>query len=119
MRVLLLAIVAALLPAVPAHASIVYVRGSAHTSVWIAGDDGSGARKLVSGGEEPRIAPDGSAVIYTAGANGSRPQLREIPAAGGASKLLLAPVRFGTLAWSPDSRYVAAQTGPLNGAQKL
>jgi Tol biopolymer transport system component len=28
-------------------------------------------------------------------------------------------VRFGTFAWSSDGRYVAAQTGPLNGAQKL
>src|SRR3954470_7514625 len=119
MRVLLLAIVAVLGSTAPAHASIVYARGIAHRSVWIANDDGSGARKLVSEGDEPHISPDGQAVIYTAGESGSRPQLREIPAAGGASKLLLAPVRFGTFAWSSDGRYVAAQTGPLNGAQKL
>lgn len=119
MRALPLAILAVLLPAAPAHASIVYARGGLHRSVWIANDDGSAARKLVAGGEEPRISPDGRAVVYTVEGDGNRPQLREIPAAGGASKLLLAPVRFGTLAWSPDSRYVAAQTGPLNGAQKL
>src|SRR4051812_36666777 len=119
MRALLLAIAAALVPAVPAHASIVYARGTAHRSVWIVNDDGSGARRLVSQGDTPHISPDGQAVVYTAGGSGSRPQLREIPAAGGASKLLLAPVRFGAFAWSPDGRYVAAQTGPLNGAQKL
>jgi Tol biopolymer transport system component len=33
--------------------------------------------------------------------------------------VLLAPVRFGAFAWSPDGRYVAAQAGPLNGAQTL
>jgi hypothetical protein len=119
MRVLLPAIVAVLLPTAPAQASIVYARGTAHRSVWIANDDGSGARKLVAEGDSPHISPDGQAVVYTAGESGSRPQLREIPAAGGASKLLLAPVRFGTFAWSSDGRYVAAQTGPLNGTQKL
>jgi Tol biopolymer transport system component len=97
----------------------VYARGGEHTSVWIAGDDGSGARKLVSDGQDPRISPDGTAVIYTIEGDAGHPQLREIPAAGGASKLLLAPVRFGVLAWSPDSRYIAAQAGPLDGTQKL
>jgi Tol biopolymer transport system component len=118
MRALLLAMLAVLLPAAPAHASIVYVRGAAHWSVWIANDDGSGARKLVAGGDEPRISPDGQAVVYTVEGDGSRPQLREIPAAGGASKPLLARERW-IFAWSPDSRYIAAQAGPLNGAQKL
>ena len=119
MRALLLAVAAALVPAAPASASIVYARGTAHRSVWIANDDGSGARKLVAEGDAPHISPDGQAVVYTAGESGSRPQLREIPAAGGASQRLLAPVRFGVFAWSSDGRYVAAQTGPLNGAQKL
>jgi hypothetical protein len=119
MRALLPAIAAVLIPTAPAQASTVYARGTAHRSVWIANDDGSGARKLVSQGDTPHISPDGQAVVYTARGSGSRPQLREIPAAGGASKLLLAPVRFGAFAWSSDGRYVAAQTGPLNGAQKL
>lgn len=119
MRALLPAIAAALISAAPAQASIVYARGTAQRSVWIANDDGSGARKLVSEGDAPRISPDGQTVLYTGGESGSRPQLREIPAAGGASKLLLAPVRFGTFAWSSDGRYVAAETGPLNGAQRL
>jgi Tol biopolymer transport system component len=119
MRALLPALAAVLIPAAPAHASIVYARGGFHRSVWIADDDGGGARRLVSDGESPRISPDGRTVVYTAGLSGDQPQLREIPAAGGTSKLLLSPVRFGVFAWSPDSRYVAAQTGPLNGAQKL
>jgi dipeptidyl aminopeptidase/acylaminoacyl peptidase len=119
MRALPLAIAAALTLTAPAQASIVYARGTAHRSVWIANDDGSGARKLVSEGDAPRISPDGQTVVYTANESGSRPQLREVPAAGGASKLLLVPVRYGTFAWSSDGRYVAAQTGPLDGAQKL
>src|ERR1700754_3299615 len=110
MRVLLVALVIAMLTAAPASASIVYARGTAHRSVWIAGDDGSGARKLVAEGDGPRISPDGQTVIYTAAESGNRPQLREIPAAGGASKLLLAPVRYGVFAWSADGRFVAAQT---------
>ena len=118
MRALLPAVLAVLLLAAPAHASIVYARGNANPSVWIAGDDGGGARRLAAG-DEPRISPDGRAVVYTVEGDGSRPQLREIPAAGGASKPLLAPVRWGTFAWSPDGRYVAAETGPLNGTQTL
>src|SRR6185312_15506946 len=109
-----LAFLAALLPAAPAHASIVFARGNANPSVWIANDDGSGARKLAAG-DEPRISPDGQAVVYTVEGDGSRPHLREIPAAGGASKPLLARERW-IFAWSPDSRYIAAQAGPLNGA---
>src|ERR1700749_4632563 len=109
MRVLLPAIAAALVSTAPAQASIVYARGTAHRSVWIADDDGSGAHKLVAEGDAPHLSPDGQAVGYTAGEAGSRPQLREVPAAGGASKLLLAPVRYGPFAWSSDGRYVAAQ----------
>jgi hypothetical protein len=43
-----------------------------------------------------------------------------VPAAGGARKVLLDPAwRSDTLAWSPDSRYVAAVTGPELGTQRL
>jgi hypothetical protein len=67
MRAVLLAIAAVLIPTASAQASIVYARGTAHRSVWIANDDGSGARKLVAAGDAPHISPDGLAVIYTAG----------------------------------------------------
>jgi Tol biopolymer transport system component len=45
--------------------------------------------------------------------------LCEIPAAGGAARVLARDVHFGSFAWSADGRYVAVQTGPLNGRQRL
>jgi Tol biopolymer transport system component len=118
MRVALLAVVAFLVAAAPARADVVYVRGLSKLSVYIAGDDGHGARRLITG-DQPRLAPDGTAVVFVANAAAGSPELREIPAAGGKSKLLLKPWRFGAFAWSPDGRYIAAQSGPLNGKQKL
>jgi Tol biopolymer transport system component len=118
MRAALIALAATLLLATPANAAIVFERGAAKPSVYIAGDDGTGARRLAAG-NAPHLSPDGTAVTYLANASGSRPELREIPAAGGASKLLLRPYRYGVFAWSPDGRYIAAQTGPLNGKQQL
>jgi Tol biopolymer transport system component len=114
-----LALLAALAFAATAHASLVYESATSAHAVYIADDDGANARKLVAGGSVPHLSADGQTVIYTAGSDGSNPQLREIPAAGGASRTLATRVRFGTFAWSPDGRYVAVETGPLNGRHQL
>jgi Tol biopolymer transport system component len=122
MRAALLALAVAfatLLLVTPARAAVVYERGASKPAIWIANDDGSGARRLVSSGLQPHLAPDGTAVVYIAHGDREATELREIPAAGGASKLLVKRIRYGAFAWSPDGRYIAAQSGPLNGRQKL
>jgi Tol biopolymer transport system component len=118
MRAALLALVFTLTATAPAHATLVFERGQATTSVWVANDDGSGAKRLVTG-SQPHVSRDGKTVVYVSGAGEESPQLREIPAAGGASRPLVRNLRFGAFAWSADGRYVAAQTGPLNGRQRL
>ena len=101
-----------------AHATLVYQKGVNKTAIYVAQDDGSGAKRLASGAL-PHVSRDGQTVAYVANINGDKPELREIPAAGGLPRVLLSPWRYGIFDWSPDSRYIAAQTGPLNGKQKL
>jgi Tol biopolymer transport system component len=108
----------ALIAAAPARATLVYTKGLQKPAVWVAADDGTGARRLVAG-NSARISPDGQAVVYVAGAGGDNPELRELPVAGGAPRVLLTHWIYGAFAWSADSRYIAAQAGPLNGAQRL
>jgi dipeptidyl aminopeptidase/acylaminoacyl peptidase len=114
----ILVLLAALFAAPPADAAIVYNRGLASRAVYIANDDGTGARRLTAG-ESPHLSPDGQAVIYVAGAATGEPELREIPAAGGESKLLLKPFQFGSFAWSDDGRYVAVESYRLNRKPSL
>jgi Tol biopolymer transport system component len=121
----ILAALAAAASATPAHASLVYVKnlGSIRyqPSVWIAGDDGSAPRRLASG-NAPRISPDGASVAYIS--NPTRPAyrsaLRIIPAAGGASRVLLSRANLVyDVHWSPDSRHLLAFAGPELGPYRL
>ncbi len=117
MRVLLV-LIAALIAAPPADAAVVYVRGTATRSVYIANDDGTGARRLTAG-ESPHLSPDGQAVIFVSGSSEAQPELREIPAAGGDSKALVKPFQFGSFAWSADGHYVAVESYRLNRTPNL
>jgi Tol biopolymer transport system component len=117
-RALLLAISTILSAPAAAHATLVYQKGVNNNAIYVAHDDGSGAKRLASGAL-PHVSPDGQTVAYVANINGDKPELREIPAAGGIARVLMSPWRYGVFAWSPDSRYIAAQTGPLNGKQRL
>ena len=58
---LLPALVLAALLAFPvaAQATLVYVKNPFHVTVFVANDDGSGARK-VGPGRSPRVSPDGT-----------------------------------------------------------
>jgi Tol biopolymer transport system component len=124
MRALVLA-VAMTLAAVPAaDATLVFNKGAdtSLATVWSANDDGSGAKRIARGGLNPRISPDGANVVFQTlyGAPGTRPQLVIVPAGGGARRVLLDPAWRGeTQAWSPDSRHLAAVTGPEVGTQRL
>lgn len=88
--------------AAPAAATLVFLRWHFPDSpLWVAHDDGSSARLLVSQAFDPRVSPDGRLIAYR-GAGG----VRVISAAGGRSRLLLRDAEL--LAWSPNSRMVAA-----------
>jgi Tol biopolymer transport system component len=117
MRVLLV-LLAALFAAPPANAAIVYSRGTANRSVYIANDDGTGARRLIAG-ESPHLSPDGQEVIFVANSSGAQPELREILAAGGDSKPVLKPYQFGSFAWSADGRYIVVESYRLNRTPNL
>jgi Tol biopolymer transport system component len=123
-RPLILGLIASLALAPAAHATLVFNKGAdtSRATVWVANDDGTAAKRLARGGLNPRVSPDGTKVVFETiyGAPGSRPQLVMVPAAGGPRKVLLDPVwHTETQAWSPDSRYIAAVTGPEIGTQRL
>ena len=70
-------------------------------------------------GELPRISPDGQLVAYETPYRGlTRPALRVIPVTGGA---VAAPAQSGLvqLAFSPDSRTIAAISGKEVGQKRL
>ena len=124
MRTAVLAFAIAVLAASPAGATLVFNKGAdtSKATVWSANDDGTAAKRIARGGLNPRISPDGANVVFETvyGAVGTRPQLVMVPAAGGARRVLLDPAwRSDTQAWSPDSRYLAAVTGPEIGTQRL
>jgi Tol biopolymer transport system component len=101
----------------------VYEKGTAGTkpSVWIARDDGTGARRL-GGGDLPHIAPDGATVLYQ-GVSRSRTsvgRMLAVSATGGTPRAVLVVWRDPfTFAWSPDAKTVATVTGPELGARRL
>lgn len=108
-----------LLAAAPAHATLAYVRGLSQgaPAVWVAGDDGSNARRL-AGGFAPRVSPDGAQVAYLSGRR--RVDLRVRGAAGGPSRLLARNVwNYDQLQWSPDGTRLSVVTGPELGPYRL
>jgi len=115
-----LAAVAALLALPPAAgATLAYQKGVVRTSVWVAGDDGTGAR-LLAPGRNPSISPDGRTVAFGNRFSTRRtPVLRVMPAAGGPARTVLRNWRYGPFAWSADSRWIATQAGPEVGRQRL
>ncbi len=105
-----------------AQATLAYVRNPLHPAVFVAGDDGSGAKKLVAG-ENPHVSPDGKivALLHQRKSLKSQPELILAPADGSAPPAALAkgwrlPEVF---AWSPDSKLVVAVLGPELGKQRL
>jgi hypothetical protein len=114
------AIVFALL-AVPAaaQATLAYVKGYLHRSVYVAADSGSGARKL-GPGSSPHVSPDGTSIAYLHEGSGNAQELKLAPAGGGASRTLLKDWREPFhLAFAPDSKTIAALRGPEIGKRKL
>jgi Tol biopolymer transport system component len=116
-----LAVLAACL-IVPAssQATLVFTRNPFNPTVYVANDNGSGARK-VGLGSNPRVSPDGQTVVFNRLGKGNQPaSLMVAPAAGGAPTKLMSnwqdPFVF---AWSSDSSTIAVLRGPEIGKQRL
>lgn len=120
-KLLLPVLVLAALLVLPAAASatLAYVKNPFRTAVFIADDDGSGARK-VAAGRSPHVAPSGEWVAYLHEGPKFAQELKLAPVSGGAGKTLMTNFRESSqLAWSPDSKTIAALRGPELGKRKL
>ena len=120
LKLLLPALVLAALLALPAAAgaTLAYVKAPFEGMVFVADDNGHGARAIELG-YSPRVSPDGNWVAYQhEGRKGQ--ELKLAPSSGGPGKALLAgfPEVF-EFAWSPDSTRIAAVVGPELGKRKL
>ena len=91
-----------------AQARLVYERGfrTSHPTVWIAHDNGTGAKRLVSG-SSPLISPNGRLVVYRSTSPSAEERLMLIAARGGTSRLLLSASLLLAVTWSPDSKRIA------------
>ncbi|HEU5063963.1 MAG TPA: hypothetical protein VFT79_12560 [Solirubrobacterales bacterium] len=104
---------------VAASATLSYVKDPFKTMIFVANDDGSGARK-VEKGHNPKVAPDGESVAYLFEGPKFAQELKVAPATGGPGKVLMTNFREASdLAWSPDSKTIAALRGPELGKRKL
>jgi Tol biopolymer transport system component len=121
LKLLLPALVLAVVLALPvaASATLSYVKNPFNAMVFVADDDGSGARKVETG-HNPHVAPSGLSVAYLhEGAKGAQ-ELRLAPATGGPGKTLMTNVREAFfVTWSPDSKTIAALRGPELGKRNL
>jgi dipeptidyl aminopeptidase/acylaminoacyl peptidase len=119
------AVASALWPlAAPARAAIAFEKNAAslRPSIWIAEDSGASPRQLVggTGGEQPLIAPDGSAVIFQSLPAHGNAALEIVPASGGASVVLAAQeASMNNTAWSPDSKTIATTLGLTPERERL
>jgi WD40-like Beta Propeller Repeat len=102
-----------------AGATLAYVKAPLNPAVYAAADNGSGAHRL-GPGTNPRVSPDGESVAYQREVPGGAQELKLSPAAGGASRTLMTDLRESFyLAFSPDSKTIAALRGPEIGKLKL
>jgi len=105
-------------PAV-ASATLAYVKNPLDATVFVADDDGSGARKVETG-HNPRVAPDGLSVAYLHEGPKFAQELKLAPATGGPGRTLMTNLREAFyVTWSPDSKTIAALRGPELGKRKL
>ena len=120
-KLLLPALVIAALLVLPAGASatLAYVKNPFNSTIFVAGDDGSGARKVESG-QNPKVAPNGLSVAYLHEGAKHAQELKIAPATGGPGKTVMANLREAFyIAWSPDSKTIAALRGPELGKRNL
>jgi hypothetical protein len=115
---LVLALVALLAIPAAANATLTYTKGNSKPKVYIAENNGSGA-KPIGAGRNSCISPDGETVIYERETKqGSEMRLYSV-AVKKSQRLLNPWTESFVFAWSPDSTKIAALTGSLNGPQTL
>jgi len=120
-KLLLPALVFAALLAFPAvaGATLAYVKNPFNATVFVANDDGSGAKKIDKG-HNPRVSPDGLWVAYLHEGPKNAQELKLAPATGGTGQTLMTNFREAfDLAWDPTSSRIAALRGPELGKRKL
>lgn len=120
-KLLLSALVLAALFALPASAgaTLGYVKNPFDATVFVANDDGSGARKVETG-HNPHVAPDGLSVAYLHEGPKGAQELKIAAATGGAGATLMTNLREAFyVTWSSDSKTIAALRGPELGRRKL
>jgi Tol biopolymer transport system component len=102
-----------------AGATLSYVKNPFNATVFVANDDGSGARKVETG-HNPHVAPSGLSVAYLHEGPKGAQELKLAPVTGGAGTTLVTNVREAFyVTWSPDSKTIAALRGPELGKRKL
>jgi Tol biopolymer transport system component len=111
---------AAALLALPAaaQATLTYTKNLLHPAVFVAADDGSGVHRVGSG-SDPRVSPDGQSVVYFHEGPGHAQEMKLAPAAGPSRTLMVGWQDTLNLAFSPDSKTIAALRGPELGKRKL
>jgi Tol biopolymer transport system component len=115
----LLALVAMLALPAAANATLSYTKGLQKPRIYVANDNGSGARQ-VGVGTNSRVSPDGEWVAYERASQSGTSELRLYQVAIHKSERLLNPwAESYVFAWSADSTKVAAVTGGTRGKRTL
>jgi Tol biopolymer transport system component len=102
------------------QATLVFTRNPENSTVFVANDNGSGARRIGLG-SNPRVSPDGQTIVFYRFGKGNQPSdLIVVPAAGGTPLKLASGWQDPfTFAWSADSTTIAVLLGPEVGEQRL
>jgi len=102
-----------------AQAALTFVKGQLNRSVYVAKDDGSGARKI-GPGDSPHMSPDGANVAYFHEGPAHSTELKLAPVAGGPAKTLMVGWREPFyLEFSPNGEQILALRGAELGKRKL
>jgi Tol biopolymer transport system component len=116
---ILLAVVALLALPAAANATLSYTKGIQKPRVYVAEDNGTGARQ-VGRGTNSHVSPDGEWVAYERESPRGTSELRLYQVGIHKSERLLNPwAESFVFAWSPDSTKVAAATGGIYGKRTL
>lgn len=102
-----------------AQATLTYVKNPMKPSVYVANDNGGGAFR-VGPGSNPHLSPDGDVLAYAHEDSSGKRVLKLAATAGGGSATVMTGLQDSFhLAFSPDSKLVAALRGPEIGKSNL
>jgi Tol biopolymer transport system component len=116
---ILFAIAALLALPAAANATLSYTKGLQKPRVYVAEDNGNGARQ-VGLGTNSHVSPDGEWIVYERESSSGSSELRLYQVDIHKSERLLNPwAESFVFAWSPDSTKIAAVTGGVRGKRTL